>query len=219
MSHHRHHALAPAISKAGLYYLPSHASATDLSYMLQQMAGHAVTAPPIANDVNNQLVVRRQPDLSREMMQRIHTFDGPVLLLSAACAHRLELAAVLSRFAADITDLQPHRQWRLETILQETISNAICHGSLEISPHGDQAALQARLNDPGHGGRLIAVGWHLTPAGLDCFIMDQGEGFDADAIHDNERQTYKGLNMIGTLTAAHHTDHGTCLNFKFPLNS
>lgn len=227
MAHTPHHLMplfppplstvAPPFFKAGIYHLPDGVDDTGLTYMLQQtgmVSGIATGVAHHSRAVASPLVVRRMPQLTADMQERIQLFDGAVLLLSAASAYRLSLAHALSAFLADSVEVPAALQWRLETILHEGISNAICHGSLELPPLSDPAATEVRLADAAYGGRMIALGWALHGNGLDCFIMDQGPGF-ADIA---DRASYKGLSLIQSMChGSAYTYGGRCLDFHLSL--
>lgn len=117
--------------------------------------------------------------------------------------------AVAGGFIQRCLQIDERELTRLELVLEEALTNAVYHGSLDISseiktehPEEFKRLLAERLNTPPYADRQVKVLLSIDHTGLSIVVSDEGNGFDVahtaaaedhDAVH---RASGRGLLLM-----------------------
>jgi CheY-like chemotaxis protein len=168
----------------------------------EEIAFHAIQAGA-ASYVPKQLVPHRLPDVVRTVLNAATRRQVRCRLTRHLVSHELEFSLSNERelISAVVAELQEIGQasgafeepdlTRIGVALEESLSNAMIHGNLEISSelrlHEDGAyeqLIRARQAAAEYRDRRIRVRCRFTPIEARFVIEDEGPGFDVSTVPD-----------------------------------
>lgn len=155
----------------------------------------------------------RNPEAVLDIVARAREPDL-FLSLSAASAHPLDPAPLLTRAIVARRAVPNEIRDDIELVLQEALSNAVVRGDLGVegprSPsiedfdrHAAQVA--ERLEDPRYGSRRIETAVSIAPDHVAIEIRDEGDGFDParSARAPRDAPSGRGIDIIARVTRRH----------------
>ncbi|MCA9132098.1 MAG: response regulator, partial [Planctomycetales bacterium] len=129
--------------------------------------------------------------------------------LTNELAHIHPLVGMIQQMAVGMRILDSDNCTRLGIALDEAISNAICHGNLELSER-DMGYVRSHLHDdcpidlvesrraePPYNNRFVYVSCLLTREGVKISVRDDGKGFSLSGIDQEEGR--RGITLIQNL--------------------
>jgi DNA-binding response OmpR family regulator len=165
---------------------------------------------------NNELdhVVRKSLEITQRMRGRVtalsflreseRTFELPARL-----EHARALLPLLTDGLVDMALIEAADLLNLEVALEEALSNAVIHGSLELTEVARtqktdrekfEKAYVERVQDPAYSGRTIVVRARVTRDQAEFTIEDAGKGFDVTALPPPDQlSTLDGLQGRGLM--------------------
>lgn len=94
--------------------------------------------------------------------------------------------AIAGGFLQRCVVLPSHELLRMELAIEEALSNAVYHGSLEVDPPNEDGELDAstlliqqRLRDARYADRAVRVSLRVDAEDIRIVVTDEGPGFDA----------------------------------------
>gem|GEM_PF-1825717 len=160
-----------------------------------------------------------------ECLQR----QGLYLGLSTSAAYGIELAKLFTLALKSRLDFSEDARDNLELALHEALVNGLIHGNLGIASAGRETlemfteychSVERGLADSDRGLRLIEVFAWWDDSQVEISVVDDGEGFDVDALERSARlpgrTSGRGLQLIGSLCESYRiTRGGRHLSMRF----
>lgn len=129
------------------------------------------------------------------------------------------LIGMIQQMAMGMNILDTDNCTRLGIAVDEALSNAMCHGNLELSEE-DMAYVRSHLHDgipievverrrvePSYSTRAVHVACLLTREGVKIVIRDDGKGFSPSALGSEEER--RGITLIENLIdKVSYNEHG-----------
>ena len=128
--------------------------------------------------------------------------------ISSKTAHNEATALTIAEHLHHRFGIQKYRTMQIHTCIQESLSNAIIHGNLELNSlyknakdyDAFYAMVQERVQKPEFGDRRITIAaWHKSLS-LRVAVSDQGNGFSIPDYDPNNVSPHgRGLMLIRSL--------------------
>lgn len=155
------------------------------------------------------------------------------LSITTAQAMAIRLAPLLCQILVQRGILSPAMQGGVELCFQEALANALIHGNLDVPSALKKGkdgflkfstTIQDRLQNPEYGLRRVEIGVSQTCDGFTLHVGDQGEGYEASALHGAAPREASGRGFLFMQALAQQvriSDGGrcVCLHFSYPPES